>query len=100
MGPGRGRKTSFPSRRRVRNDSINERDRGGKLGPRIDASPGRIRLGAAGCGPAAGAGWIDGAAAQALGFDDVVLGLGHTSAVLVPAILAEAPAVGATGRQM
>lgn len=53
-----------------------------------------------GTAPAPEAAWINGAAAHALDFDDVVLGLGHTSAVLVPAILAEAQAVGATGRQM
>jgi len=46
------------------------------------------------------AAWINATAAHALDFDDVALGLGHTSAVLVPAILAEAEAIGATGAQM
>ncbi|MDO9024046.1 MmgE/PrpD family protein [Zwartia sp.] len=45
------------------------------------------------------AAWINGVAAHALDFDDVAL-KGHPSTVLVPAILAEAQAVGATGREM
>lgn len=47
------------------------------------------------------AAWINGTAAHALDFDDVDSVLrGHPSTVLVPAILAEAEATGATGRQM
>ena len=46
------------------------------------------------------AAWINGAAAHALDFDDSSRRGGHMSAVLVPAIVAEAEAVGATGRQM
>ena len=45
------------------------------------------------------AAWINGTAAHALDFDDVAH-RGHPSAVLVPAILAEAEALGASGRQM
>ena len=45
------------------------------------------------------AAWINGTAAHALDFDDVAL-RGHTSTVLVPAILAEAEAIGASGEQM
>jgi 2-methylcitrate dehydratase PrpD len=45
------------------------------------------------------AAWINGTAAHALDFDDVAQ-RGHPSTVLVPAILAEAQALGATGRQM
>jgi len=45
------------------------------------------------------AAWINGVAAHALDFDDVAL-KGHPSTVLVPAILAEAQAVGASGRDM
>ena len=45
------------------------------------------------------AAWINAAAAHALDFDDVAL-RGHPSAVLVPAILAEAQAIGASGREM
>lgn len=45
------------------------------------------------------AAWINGTAAHALDYDDVAL-RGHPSTVLVPAILAEAEALGATGRQM
>lgn len=45
------------------------------------------------------AAWINGVAAHALDFDDVAL-KGHPSTVLVPAILAEAQAIGATGREM
>jgi 2-methylcitrate dehydratase PrpD len=45
------------------------------------------------------AAWINGTAAHALDFDDVAL-RGHPSTALVPAILAEAEALGASGRQM
>lgn len=45
------------------------------------------------------AAWINGVAAHALDFDDVSL-RGHPSTVLVPAILAEAEALGSTGAQM
>ncbi len=47
------------------------------------------------------AAWINGTAAHALDFDDVDSVLrGHPSTVLVPAILAEAEAIGASGEQM
>ena len=49
--------------------------------------------------PAPEAAWINGAAAHALDYDDVAL-RGHPSAVLVPAILAEAESLKATGAQM
>ncbi len=45
------------------------------------------------------AAWINATAAHALDFDDVAQ-RGHPSAVLVPAILAEAQAVGASGQEM
>lgn len=45
------------------------------------------------------AAWINGTAAHALDFDDTGL-KGHPSAVLVPAILAEAEALGASGADM
>jgi 2-methylcitrate dehydratase PrpD len=45
------------------------------------------------------AAWINGTAAHALDFDDVGL-RGHPSTVLVPAILAEAEAIGASGAAM
>jgi 2-methylcitrate dehydratase PrpD len=45
------------------------------------------------------AAWINGTAAHALDYDDVAL-RGHPSTVLVPAILAEAEAVKASGAQM
>ena len=45
------------------------------------------------------AAWINGAAAHALDYDDVGPG-GHISAVLVPAILAEAEALNASGADM
>ena len=45
------------------------------------------------------AAWINGVAAHALDFDDVAL-KGHPSTVLVPAILAEAQALGSSGRDM
>lgn len=49
--------------------------------------------------PAPQAAWINGAAAHALDYDDVAL-RGHPSTVLVPAILAEAQALGASGEEM
>jgi 2-methylcitrate dehydratase PrpD len=49
--------------------------------------------------PAPEAAWINGTAAHALDYDDVAL-RGHPSTVLVPAILAEAEALGASGRDM
>jgi 2-methylcitrate dehydratase PrpD len=49
--------------------------------------------------PAPEAAWINGTAAHALDYDDVAL-RGHPSAVLVPAILAEAEALNASGRDM
>ena len=49
--------------------------------------------------PAPEAAWINGTAAHALDYDDVGL-RGHPSTVLVPAILAEAEARGASGRDM
>jgi 2-methylcitrate dehydratase PrpD len=49
--------------------------------------------------PAPEAAWINGTAAHALDFDDVAL-RGHPSTVLVPAILAEAEAIGASGAEM
>ncbi len=45
------------------------------------------------------AAWINGTAAHALDYDDVAL-RGHPSTVLVPAILAEAEALDASGRDM
>src|SRR5512139_1537709 len=42
---------------------------------------------------------INGTAAHALDYDDVALG-GHPSAVLVPAVLAEGDAIGASGRDL
>ena len=49
--------------------------------------------------PAPEAAWINGTAAHALDYDDVGL-RGHPSTVLVPAILAEGEARGASGRDM
>ena len=49
--------------------------------------------------PGPDAAWINGTAAHAYDFDDVAL-KGHPSAVLVPAILAEAQELGASGREM
>lgn len=49
--------------------------------------------------PAPEAAWINGTAAHALDYDDVAL-RGHPSTVLVPAILAEGEALGATGAQL
>jgi len=53
----------------------------------------------AGRASAAEAAWINGTAAHALDFDDVAL-RGHPSTALVPAILAEAEALGASGAAM
>jgi 2-methylcitrate dehydratase PrpD len=50
-------------------------------------------------GPAPEAAWINGTAAHALDYDDVGL-RGHPSTVLVPAILAEAEALDASGADM
>jgi 2-methylcitrate dehydratase PrpD len=50
--------------------------------------------------PAPEAAWINGTAAHALDYDDVASLRGHPSAVMVPAILAEGEAVGASGREM
>ncbi|HVH78116.1 MAG TPA: MmgE/PrpD family protein, partial [Stellaceae bacterium] len=49
--------------------------------------------------PAPEAAWINGTAAHALDYDDVAL-RGHPSTVLVPAIVAEAEELGASGRDM
>jgi 2-methylcitrate dehydratase PrpD len=49
--------------------------------------------------PAPEAAWINGTAAHALDYDDVGL-RGHPSTVLVPAILAEAEALGSSGTDM
>ncbi len=49
--------------------------------------------------PALEAAWINGTAAHALDYDDVAL-RGHPSTVLVPAILAEAEHLGASGADM
>lgn len=49
--------------------------------------------------PGPEASWINGTAAHALDYDDVAL-RGHPSTVLVPAILAEAEVLGATGQDM
>ena len=58
-------------------------------------------LGRQGRASALDAAWINGTAAHALDFDDVSQrGFGHASAFLVPAVLAEAEALGASGRQM
>lgn len=45
------------------------------------------------------AAWINGVAAHALDFDDVAI-KGHPSTVLVPAIIAEAQALGSSGKDM
>ncbi len=50
-------------------------------------------------GPAPEAAWINGTAAHALDYDDVAL-RGHPSTVLVPAILAEAEALDASGSDL
>ncbi|MGZ5127645.1 MAG: MmgE/PrpD family protein [Burkholderiales bacterium] len=46
------------------------------------------------------AAWVNGTAAHALDYDDVALKGSHPSAVLVPAILAEAETLGASGANM
>ena len=48
--------------------------------------------------PAPEAAWINGTAAHALDYDDVAV-RGHPSTVLVPAILAEGEALGASGQR-
>ncbi len=50
--------------------------------------------------PAPEAAWINGTAGHALDYDDVASLRGHPSTVLVPAILAEGEALGASGRDM
>jgi 2-methylcitrate dehydratase PrpD len=50
--------------------------------------------------PAPAAAWINGTAAHALDYDDVALKGSHPSAVLVPAILAEAQVLEASGREV
>jgi 2-methylcitrate dehydratase PrpD len=50
--------------------------------------------------PSPEAAWINGTAGHALDYDDVAALRGHPSTVLVPAILAEAEALGASGRDM
>jgi 2-methylcitrate dehydratase PrpD len=50
--------------------------------------------------PAPEAAWINGTAGHALDYDDVASLRGHPSTVLVPAILAEGEALGASGRNM
>src|SRR5712671_4406654 len=50
--------------------------------------------------PAPEAAWINGTAGHALDYDDVASLRGHPSTVLVPAILAEGEAIGASGRDM
>ncbi|MBV8612912.1 MAG: MmgE/PrpD family protein [Acetobacteraceae bacterium] len=62
------------------------------------AGPSSVTFGAARA-PAPEAAWINGTAAHALDYDDVAL-RGHPSTVLVPAILAEAEALDATGAEM
>ena len=62
------------------------------------AGPSSITFSAARA-PAPEAAWINGVAAHALDYDDVAL-RGHPSTVLVPAILAEAEALDATGLEM
>lgn len=57
-------------------------------------------LGRAGRASAMEAAWINGTAAHALDFDDDAQRGGHVSAVLVPAVLAEGEAVGASGKEM
>jgi 2-methylcitrate dehydratase PrpD len=50
--------------------------------------------------PAPEAAWINGTAGHALDYDDVASLRGHPSTVLVPAIIAEGEALGASGRSM
>ena len=51
-------------------------------------------------GPPPEAAWINGTAGHALDYDDVASLRGHPSTVLVPAIIAEGEALGASGRAM
>lgn len=58
-------------------------------------------LGRQGKASAVDAAWVNGTAAHALDYDDISQrAIGHVSSALVPAVLAEAEAVGASGRQM
>ena len=57
-------------------------------------------IGSGGCASAPEAAWINGTAAHALDFDDSSRRGGHTSAVLVPAILAEAEAQRVSGARV
>ncbi len=57
-------------------------------------------VGPPGRASAAEAAWINGTAAHALDYDDVAQRGGHASAVLLPAILAQAEASGASGRDL
>src|SRR5262245_10103562 len=50
--------------------------------------------------PAPEAAWINGTAGHALDYDDVAALRGHPSTVLLPAVLAEGEALGASGREM
>src|SRR5215471_6534701 len=50
--------------------------------------------------PAPEAAWINGTAGHALDYDDVASLRGHPSTVLVPAVVAEGEALGASGRDM
>jgi 2-methylcitrate dehydratase PrpD len=50
--------------------------------------------------PAPEAAWINGTAGHALDYDDVASLRGHPSTVLVPAVIAEGEALGASGRDM
>ena len=60
-----------------------------------------LLLGHQGRASALDAAWINGTAAHALDFDDVSQrGIGHASASIVPAVLAEAEVLGASGAQM
>ncbi|MBO9354894.1 MmgE/PrpD family protein [Bordetella petrii] len=68
------------------------------LGPFSSDAPASLLFGKQRA-PAPEAACINGAAAHVLDFDDVAL-RGHPSCVLVPAILAEAETLGASGRQM
>ncbi len=57
-------------------------------------------LGGQGRASAIDAAWINGTAAHALDYDDISQkAIGHVSSALVPAVLAEAEAIGSTGRQ-
>lgn len=69
------------------------------LGERIAAHGEAAVLFGTGRAMAADAALINGTAAHALDYDDVALG-GHPSTVLVPALLAEGEALGASGMQL